>query len=60
VTAALELGYRDAKRRIMDDFERRYVEHLLQRSGGNVRQAARDAQMDRSYLMELIKRHRLR
>jgi DNA-binding NtrC family response regulator len=59
VAAVLELGYRDAKRRIMDDFERRYVEHLLQKTGGNVRQASRDAQMDRSYLMELIKRHRL-
>ncbi|GMV11829.1 MAG: sigma 54-dependent Fis family transcriptional regulator [Polyangiaceae bacterium] len=54
------LPYRDAKRVVMDDFERRYVEQLLQKSGGNVRQAARDGQMDRSYLMELVKRHRLR
>ena len=56
----LDLAYRDAKRVVMDDFERRYVEHLLQKSGGNVRQASRDGQMDRSYLMELVKRHRLR
>jgi DNA-binding NtrC family response regulator len=54
------LPYRDAKRRAMDEFERRYVEQLLERSGGNVRQASRDGHMDRSYLMELIKRHRLR
>lgn len=56
----LGLSYREAKRLVMDDFERRYVEHLLDKSGGNVRQAARDGQMDRSYLMELVKRHRLR
>lgn len=58
--SAFELPYREAKRVVMDDFERRYVEHLLQKSGGNARQAARDARMDRSYLMELMKRHRLR
>ncbi|MFO0571588.1 MAG: sigma 54-dependent Fis family transcriptional regulator [Polyangiaceae bacterium] len=55
-----DLAYRDAKRVVMDDFERRYVQHLLEKTGGNVRQAARDGQMDRSYLMELMKRHRLR
>ncbi|MBX3130786.1 MAG: sigma 54-dependent Fis family transcriptional regulator [Polyangiaceae bacterium] len=58
--SAFELPYREAKRVVMDDFERRYVERLLQKSGGNARQAARDARMDRSYLMELMKRHRLR
>ena len=56
----LDLAYRDAKRVVMDDFERRYVEHLLKKSGGNVRQASREGQMDRSYLMELIKRHRIK
>jgi DNA-binding NtrC family response regulator len=38
-----DLPYRDAKRRANDEFERRYVEHWLARTGGNVRQAARDA-----------------
>ncbi len=54
------LSYRDAKQRIVDQFERSYLEALLEKSGGNVRQAARDARMDRSYLMELMKRHGLR
>jgi DNA-binding NtrC family response regulator len=54
----LELSFRDAKRRVVDGFERAYVEALLARTGGNIRQAAREAHMDRSYLMELIKRHR--
>lgn len=56
----LDLAYREAKRRANDEFERRYVAHWLERTQGNVRQAARDAMMDRSYLMELIRRHRLR
>jgi DNA-binding NtrC family response regulator len=56
----LELAFRDAKRKVVDEFELAYVRALLERSGGNIRQAARDARMDRSYLMELVKRHRLK
>jgi DNA-binding NtrC family response regulator len=52
--------YRDAKKRVVDEFERHYVSRLLSRAAGNIRQAARDARMDRSYLMELIKRHQLK
>jgi DNA-binding NtrC family response regulator len=54
------LPYRQARQLVVDQFERAYVAALLLRTGGNVRQAARDARMDRSYLMELIKRHQLR
>ena len=54
------LSFRDAKRKLGDEFEHAYVKALLEKTAGNVRQAARDAQMDRSYLMELIKRHRLK
>jgi len=56
----LSLPYRQARQNVVDQFERRYVTALLGRTNGNIRQAARDARMDRSYLMELIKRHRLR
>ena len=38
----------------------RFITALLAKTGGNIRQAAREARMDRSYLMELIKRHQLR
>jgi DNA-binding NtrC family response regulator len=54
------LPYRQARQLVVDRFERDYVTALLARTGGNIRQAARDARMDRSYLMELIKRHQLR
>ena len=55
----LSSSYRDAKAAVLQDFERRYFKALLAKSGGNVRQAARDASMDRSYLIELLKKHRL-
>ncbi|MCC7384883.1 MAG: sigma 54-dependent Fis family transcriptional regulator [Deltaproteobacteria bacterium] len=53
------LPYREAKAALVDRFERRYVEALLKRSEGNISKAAREAKMDRSYLLELIKKHGL-
>ncbi len=58
--ATLDLRYRDARRKVTDEFEAAYLRRLLQRGGGNVREAARIAQMDRSYLIELLSRHALR
>jgi transcriptional regulator with GAF, ATPase, and Fis domain len=55
-----DLSFREAKQRMVDAFERHYLTRLLERAEGNVRQAARDARMDRSYLMELIRRHGLK
>lgn len=56
----LDARYRDARRRALDGFETAYLRRLLARSGGNVREAARIAAMDRSYLIELLSRHDLR
>ncbi|HHH27822.1 MAG TPA: sigma 54-dependent Fis family transcriptional regulator [Polyangiaceae bacterium] len=56
----LSLPYKDARRALLDDFERRYVSRLLERSADNVSAAAREAQMDRTYLIKLIARHRLK
>ena len=60
VGAVLSLPYREARQVVVEDFERRYLDHILGATGGNVRAAAREARMDRSYLMELMKRHRPR
>jgi DNA-binding NtrC family response regulator len=57
--ALFEKSYKEARRTVLDQFERDYLQALLARTAGNVRQAARDAQMDRSYLIELLKRHEL-
>src|SRR5262249_45165953 len=44
----LERPYREARRSVMDDFEIRYLKRLIERAGGNVREAARVGKMDRS------------
>ncbi|HWA74513.1 MAG TPA: sigma 54-interacting transcriptional regulator [Polyangiaceae bacterium] len=54
------LPYKDARRTLLEDFEHRYLKHLLEATQGNVAQAARKAQMDRTYLIKLIQRHALR
>jgi len=54
------MSYKDARRTVLDDFERRYVIQLLKTTDDNIAAAARQAQMDRSYLIKLLQRHRLR
>ncbi|GAB4203179.1 MAG: hypothetical protein OHK0013_17080 [Sandaracinaceae bacterium] len=60
VEQVLDLPYRDARNRVLGEFELAYVRHLLAKAGQNVSQAARLGEMDRSHLWELVKRHRLR
>jgi transcriptional regulator with GAF, ATPase, and Fis domain len=52
-------SYRVNKERWNDEFERRYLQWLLQRAEGNISKAAREADMDRKYLHKLIKKHNL-
>ncbi len=59
IAPLLGLSYKDARRSLLDGFELRYLQALLAKTGGNVRQAAREAEMDRTYLTELLKRHGL-
>jgi len=54
------LPYKDARAAVLHDFERRYLTALLERSQGNVSLAAREARMDRSHLIDLLRRHQLR
>ncbi len=55
----IELSFREAKARAVASFERRYVEALLRRTGGNVSEAARVAGKERSRLARLIRKHGL-
>ncbi len=50
----------EGKRLANEEFERGYVEALLERHKGKVSEAARAAQMDRVYLYRLIKRYGLK
>ncbi|HSO37312.1 MAG TPA: sigma 54-interacting transcriptional regulator [Labilithrix sp.] len=52
--------YRDAKARAIAAFERTYLAKLIERSGGNASEAARQARMDRPYLLALLRRYGLR
>ena len=52
-----DLPYREARKHVLDAFEKDYVERLLARTGVNVSAAAREARMDRTYLIKLVQRH---
>ncbi len=56
----LSCSYKDARAMILDEFEQLYLEAILERTEGNVSRAAREAQMNRSYLVDLLKRKGLR
>jgi DNA-binding NtrC family response regulator len=58
--AFLQHPYGTARAQLLHVFEKAYLEALIQKSGGNVAQAARDAQMARSHLNELLRRHKIR
>jgi DNA-binding NtrC family response regulator len=56
-TAGAGESFQDAKTRIVDAFERGYLERLLAAHGGNITQAAEVAQKNRRALFELIRKH---
>ena len=52
-----EVPFKIAKAQAVEEFERRYLEHLLTRHRGNVAQAARAGQVDAAWIFRLVKRH---
>jgi DNA-binding NtrC family response regulator len=52
-------SYNDNKKEAVATFEREYVTQLLNRSGGNLVQAANAGRCDRKRLGELVKKHKL-
>jgi transcriptional regulator with GAF, ATPase, and Fis domain len=53
------LEFKEAKQRVVDAFERAYLEDLLKRHTGNITRAAQEAGLTRYHLRELLKRHNL-
>lgn len=53
-------SYKAAKARHVGEFERAYVESLLDRHRGNITAAAREARLSREYVRQLAERHGLR
>lgn len=50
----------EAKRRVANDFERRYLVRLMERAGGSISEGARIAGLDRTNFRRLLQRHDLR
>ena len=51
--------FRDAKRKLVDAFERDYLSAQIKKHGGNISQAARAAGIDRNYFRHLLQKHGL-
>jgi DNA-binding NtrC family response regulator len=49
-----------AKQRVVDAFERRFLTELLQKTGGNISEAARRAELDRVHLRRLLRKFGLK
>jgi DNA-binding NtrC family response regulator len=56
----IDLPFKEAKARVVDAFERGYIDELLKRHEGNLSAAARAAEIDRKHLRELLRKHGLR
>lgn len=55
-TNSLSFPFLDAKKKVVEDFERRYLEQLLSECGGNIRKAAERAGMyERNFHLKLKK-----
>ena len=54
--AGAAVGYEDAKRAAVEQFQRRYVQQLLAQSGGNLSAAARAAGITRAALHRIVSR----
>ena len=52
--------FRDAKRDVVEEFERRYLYNLMERHGGNVTAASGQAGMLRSALQRLLRKYELK
>lgn len=57
---ATDLPFHVAKEEAIEAFERQYLETLLQRNGGNISQAAREAEIDRKTIHRLLKKYEIR
>ncbi len=57
---SLDQPFKEAKNALIQEFELRYVTHLLAKSEGNISKAARKAELERAYLQRLIKKYGLK
>ena len=53
----IDQTFKDAKEEWISSFERDYIRSLLQKNGGNISHAAREADIDRKYFRKLMKKY---
>jgi transcriptional regulator of acetoin/glycerol metabolism len=53
------LTYHEAKEQLIDVFEKRYLEDLVERCEANLSRAAREAGVDRKTIARMLKRHNI-
>ncbi len=58
-SVSLEVHYRDAKKKVLADFDIRYLRHLLDRCHGNVTRAAQNAGLERQSLQYLMRKYEI-
>lgn len=51
------LSFKEAKGKVISDFESRYIERLLREHGNNISVAAREAGIDRKHFKDLMRKH---
>ena len=56
----VDLPFKEAKARVVEGFEREYIQALVKRHQGNLSAASRAAEIDRKHLRELLRKHGLR
>ncbi len=54
-----DLQFAEAKHKVVDNFEKEYVQEVLRRAGGNISEAARQAGLDRSNFRRIAKKYNL-
>jgi len=54
------IPYRDAKESVLVQFSTRYLEKALEKSGGNVTQAARQSGMERQSFQQVMRKYGIR
>jgi DNA-binding NtrC family response regulator len=60
ITELIQRSYKEARDTLLRDFETIYLKNLMERTSENVSLASREAKMNRSYLIEMLKRHGFR
>jgi len=53
------LPFKEAKQKIVENFEKEYLEELLRRNNFNVSKASREAKIDRKHLRNLLKKYEI-